>query len=170
MASYRKLNRRSDQRNAMLRGLVTEFLWNGKLVTTQARAKEVQSIAEKFITSAIKEHENILMVKKDVKDTSGKVVSMEVRNDAPSKLHARRKMMSYLYNRQELKSKDENRVDYKNRTAAVKHPLIEKIFGEYGPKYAQRAKDKGQGGGYTRIIKLGQRRGDATEMVLLELV
>jgi len=169
MASYRKLGRPSDQRNAMLRGLVTEFLWNGKIVTTQARAKEVQRIAEKFITSAIKEYDNTITVKKNVND-NGKAVATEVKNDAPSKLHARRRMMAYLYDKQELKKADESRYEYKERTASIKHPLIEKIFGEYGPKYAQRAKDKGQGGGYTRIIKLGQRRGDSTEMVLLELV
>lgn len=170
MASYRKLGRPSDQRKAMLRGLVTEFLWNGKIVTTKARAKEVQRISEKFITSAIKEYENNITVNKSVKDKNDKVVSLEVRNDAPSKLHARRKMMAYLYDKQELKKDDESRYEYRERTATIKHPLVEKIFGEYGPKYAQRAKDKGQGGGYTRIIKLGQRRGDSTEVVLLELV
>lgn len=170
MASYRKLGRPSDQRNAMLRGLVTEFLWNGKVVTTKARAKEVQKIAEKFITRAIKEYDNTVTVKKNIMGVDGKLTATEIKNDAPSKLHARRLMMAYLYDKQEPKAKDESRIEYQDRTAAAKHPLVEKIFREYGPKYAQRAKDKGQGGGYTRIIKIGQRRGDATEIVLLELV
>ena len=64
----------------------------------------------------------------------------------------------------------ESKADFKKRTADIKYPLIEKIFDEYAPKYAARKEEKGQGGGYTRIYKLGLRRGDAAQKALIELV
>ncbi len=94
----------------------------------------------------------------------------EVVNDAPSKLAARRKLMSYLYNVPEQRKDGETKYDYKKRAGEVTNPLVEKMFREYGPKYDKRAKDLGTGGGYTRIIKKGPRRGDASEMVIIELV
>lgn len=162
----------------MLRSLTTQLLWNGKITTTQARAKQIAPIAEKIITLAIKEHANTVTVTKTVteteRDNKGKKVTAKVTkdflNDAPSKLHARRKMMSYLYDIPETKGEKESKGDYAKRTKDIKHPLIEKIFREYGPKYEQRAKDLGTGGGYTRMLKLGPRRGDSAEMVILELV
>ena len=169
MAGYRKLNKRSDQRKAMLRSLVTGLLWNGRIETTMARAKETRSIAEKLITLAVKEYANTVKVVKEVREGDDKV-KREVINDAPSKLAARRRLMEYLYDVQELKQDGENKYDYNKRTGEVKHPLVEKMFREYGPKYYKRAQDLGTGGGYTRIIKKGPRRGDATEMVILELV
>ena len=169
MAGYRKLNKRSDQRKAMLRSLVTSLLWHGKVETTLARAKETRRIAEKLITIAVKEHANTVTVKKQV-TVDGEKINREVVNDAPSKLVARRRLMQYLYDVQELKGDKESKYNYKERTKDNKHPLVEKMFREYGPKYYQRAQDLGTGGGYTRIIKKGPRRGDATEMVILELV
>ncbi len=169
MAGYRHLNQQQDQRQATLRNLVTSLLWYGRIETTLARAKEARSIAEKLITLAVKEHANTVKVVKEVTEGDAKV-KREVINDAPSKLAARRKMMSYLYNVPELKKEDESKFDYKNRTGDVTNPLIEKMFREYGPKYAKRAQDMGTGGGYTRIIKKGPRRGDAAEVVILELV
>ena len=108
MAAYRKLSRPSDQRQAMLRGLVTTLIWNGKVQTTEARAKEVRRIAERMITLAMKECDNNITVKKTTKD--GKEI--EVRNDAPSKLHARRQIMSYLYDVQPTKGEKESKSDY----------------------------------------------------------
>lgn len=159
--AYRKLGRRSDQRKAILRNLTTALLWNGKIETTEARAKEVRSIAEKMITLAIKEYNNTEIVTKN---------GEQYTNDAPSKLAARRRMMSYLYNVLETKLEKESKTDYKARTGDVKNPVVEKLFREIAPKYEKRAQDLGQGGGYTRIIKTGQRRGDATNMAILELV
>lgn len=159
--AYRKLGRRSDQRKAILRNLTTALLWNGKIETTEARAKEVRSIAEKMITLAIKEYNNTEIVTKN---------GEQYTNDAPSKLAARRRMMSYLYNVPETKLEKESKTDYKARTCDVKNPVVEKLFREIAPKYEKRAQDLGQGGGYTRIIKTGQRRGDATNMAILELV
>ena len=161
-----------------MRSLTTQLLWNGKITTTQARAKQIQPIAEKIITQAIKEYDNNIKVVKEVAekkyDNKGNAtvskVKKEVINDAPTKLHARRQMMSYLYDIPEPKGEKESKGDYKKRTRDIKHPLIEKIFREYAPKYDKRAKDIGTGGGYTRIVKLGQRRGDAAEMVVLELI
>lgn len=169
MAGYRKLNKPSDQRKAMLRSLVSGLLWHGKVETTLARAKEARRVAEKLITLAAKEYDNTVTVKKVVTE-DGEKFDKEVVNDAPSKLAARRKLMSYLYDLQELKQDGESKFNYKQRTKEVNHPLVEKMFREIGPKYRKRAEDLGTGGGYTRIIKKGPRRGDGTEMAILELV
>jgi large subunit ribosomal protein L17 len=170
MGGYRKLGRSSDQRRALLRNLVTELLWHGKITTTQARAKEVRSIAEKMITLAVNEYDKTIKVTKEMNNEKGQTVTREVTNDMPSKLNARRKMMSYLYDLQETKGKGESKSDYAERTKDIKHPLIEKLFNEYGPKYRKRNEEKGNAGGYTRILKLGPRRGDAAEEVIIELV
>ena len=159
--AYRKLDRRSDQRKAILRNLTTALLWNGKIETTEARAKEVRSIAEKLITLAIKEYNNTEIVTKN---------GEQYTNDAPSKLAARRQMLAYLYNVPEAKGEKESKSDYKARTSDVKNPVVEKLFREIAPKYEKRAQDLGQGGGYTRIIKTGPRRGDASNMAIVELV
>ncbi len=169
MAGYRHLNQQQDQRRSTLRNLVTGLLWYGRIETTLARAKEARSIAEKLITIAVNEHDKTVTVIKEVTEGDEKV-KREVINDAPSRLAARRKLMSYLYNVPEPKKDGESKYDYKKRAGEVTNPLIEKMFREYGPKYAKRAQDLGTGGGYTRIIKKGPRRGDATEMVILELV
>jgi large subunit ribosomal protein L17 len=169
MAGYRHLNQQQDQRQATLRNLVTGLLWYGRIETTLARAKEARSIAEKLITIAVNEHDKTVKVTKEVTDGDEKV-KREVVNDAPSKLAARRKLMSYLYNVPEPRKDGESKYDYKKRSGEVTNPLVEKMFREYGPKYAKRAQDLGTGGGYTRIIKKGPRRGDASEMVILELV
>jgi len=169
MAGYRKLNKPSDQRKAMLRSIVTGLLWHGKVQTTLARAKEARSIAEKLITLAAREYDNTVTVNKVIVE-NGEKFKRDIVNDAASKLAARRKMMTYLYDVQELKEEGESKFNYRERTKEVKHPLVEKMFREIGPKYRERAKDLGTGGGYTRIIKKGPRRGDATEMAILELV
>ncbi|MGI5849037.1 MAG: bL17 family ribosomal protein [Christensenellales bacterium] len=169
MAGYRKLNKQSDQRKAMLRNLVTGLLWYGRIETTLARAKETRSIAEKLITIAVKEYANTVNVVKEVSD-GDKKIKKEVINDAASKLAARRRLMQYLYDIQEQQKDGESKFDYQKRIQDVKHPLVEKMFREYGPKYYKRAQDLGTGGGYTRIIKKGPRRGDASEVVILELV
>lgn len=165
----RKLNMPTDQRNAMLRNLTTALIWNGKIVTTEARAKEVRPIAEKLITLAVNEYQNTETVTKKTRNDKLQVVEKEVENDKPSKLHARRQIMSYLYDLQEFKPKDESKSDYKERTGDNRHPVVEKLFRELAPKYDKRSQDLGRGG-YTRILKLGPRRGDAAEMVVLELV
>ena len=165
-----KLSRPSDQRRAILRNLVTSLIWTGRIETTQARAKEVRTIAEKLITKAIKEYNNTVTVQKTVKDAQGNTVTQEFVNDAPSKLAVRRQLLAYLYNIPEAKQEKESKYDYQQRTKDVKYPVVEKLFREIAPKYDERAKQSGQGGGYTRMLKLGPRRGDAAEMVILELV
>ena len=169
MAGYRKLNQQQDQRQATLRNLVTGLLWHGRIETTLARAKETRRIAEKLITIAVNEHANTVKVTKTVMEDGAKV-KREVINDAPSKLAGRRRLMQYLYNVPEARNDGESKFDYNKRTGEVSNPLVEKMFREYGPKYFERAKELGTGGGYTRIIKKGPRRGDASEMVILELV
>ncbi|MEG0382167.1 MAG: bL17 family ribosomal protein [Christensenella sp.] len=161
----RKLGRPSDQRKAMLRGLVTSLIWNGKIETTFMRAKETQRIAEKLITKAIKQYDNTVEAEKTIDG-----VKTMVTNDAPAKLAARRMIISYLYNVSDAKQEKESKYEYKKRTGDINMPVVEKLFREIAPKYAQRAKDKGQGGGYSRIIKKGPRRGDSAEVVILELV
>ena len=170
MAYQRKLGRTADQRKALLRGLVTDLIWYGRIETTEAKAKEVRRIADRMITLAVKECENTVSVTKETHNEKGQLVTLEVTNDAPSKLHARRLMMAYLYDLQEQKKQDESKADFKERTKDNKHPVVEKLFREIGPKYKARNAEKNCSGGYARIYKLGPRRGDAAEMVVLELV
>ncbi len=165
-----KLGRPSKEKDAMLRGLVSDLLWQGRVETTLARAKNVQRQAEKLLTLAINSYEDIVKASKQVKDDKGVKVNTTVTNDGPKKLQARRALMAYLLDRQEQRKPKESVEAFKARTAGINHPLLEKIFNVYAPKYAGRAKEVGQGGGYTRVIKLGQRRGDAAEMAVVELI
>ena len=165
----RKLNMATDQRVAMLRNLTTALIWNGKIITTETRAKEVRPIAEKLITLAVNEYQNSETVKKESRNDKQQIVEREVQNDKASKLHARRQIMAYLYDVPEQKSKKESKSEYKERTADKAHPVVEKLFRELAPKYDKRGREVGRGG-YTRILKLGPRRGDAAEMVVLELI
>ena len=178
MAGYRKLGRTSNQRKAMIRGQVTSLLYNGKIVTTEARAKEVKKVAEGLIALAVKEKDNYETVtvkakvaRKDAdgknvkevvngkKDTVYDEVEKEIQKDKASRLHARRQMVKALYDVTEVptaaagKKKNTKKVD-----------LTNKLFNEIAPKYASR------NGGYTRIIKIGQRKGDGAMAVLIELV
>ena len=178
MAGYRKLGRTSSQRKALLRSQVTNLLYNGKIVTTEARAKEVKKIAEGLIALAVKEKDNFDTVKVTAKvakkDADGKrvkevvdgkkvtvyeEVEKEIKKDRPSRLHARRQMLKVLYNVTEVPTAKAGR---KKNTKSV--DLVAKMFNEIAPKYANR------NGGYTRIVKIGLRKGDAAMEVLLELV
>lgn len=165
----RKLGKPSDQRVAMLRNLTTALIWNGKIVTTEQRAKEVRSIAEKMITLAMGEYANTVTIEKEKMNEKKQVVKVEAVNDQPSKLHARRQMMAYLYDVPAPKEKKESKPEYRERTKDRANAVVEKLFRDIAPKYADRAKE-GAKGGYTRMYKLGPRRGDAAEMVVLELV
>ncbi len=178
MAKYRKLGRTSSQRKALLRNQVTALIYHGRIITTEAKAKEVKKIAEGLIAMAVKERDNFEMVKVTakvpVKDKDGKrvkevvdgkkvtkfeSVEKEIKKDMPSRLHVRHQMLKVL-----------NPVVYVPKEAAgrkrntKKVDLVAKLFDEYAPKYADRK------GGYTRIVKIGQRKGDAAMEVVLELV
>ena len=170
MAHERKLGRTASQRKAMLRNLTTNLLWYGRIETTEAKAKEVRSIVDKMITLAIREYDQTVEVEKEFYNDKKQIVKETFVNDLPSKLHARRLMMAYLYDVKEEKKDDENKADYKERTKDNKHPVVEKLFREYGPKYRARNQEKNCAGGYTKMYKLGPRRGDAAEMVVIELV
>ena len=113
MPGYRKLGREASHRKAMLRNLVTDLLREGRITTTEMRAKEARRVAEKMIT-------------------------LGKRGD----LHARRRALAFIF--------DED--------------VVKKLFDEIAPNYENRQ------GGYTRILKLGPRRGDNAEEVYLELV
>jgi len=160
----RKLSKASDQRSAMLRNLTTALLWNGKIVTTETRAKEVRPIAEKLISLAVQEYKNTVTVEKETRNAKQQIVKVEKINDMPSKLHARRQMMQYLYDPPLPRKEKEAKADYLKRVKKSPHPVIEKLFNEIAPKY------DGRTGGYTRVLKLGPRRGDAAEMAIIELV
>ena len=178
MAKYRKLGRTSSQRKALLRGQVTELLYHGKIVTTEARAKEVKKIAEGLIALAVKEKDNYETVTvtakvarkdkdgKNVKEVvDGKKVTVydevekTIKKDNPSRLHARRQMLKVLYNVTEVPAEAAGK---KKNTKSVNMP--NKLFDEIAPKYA------GRYGGYTRIVKIAQRKGDGALEVVLELV
>ena len=165
-----KMGRPSKERNALLRNQVSYLLWNGRLETTSAKAKSVAAKAEKILTLAINSYKDTVTVKKDIKDDKGVKIATSVVNDGPKKLNARRQIMAYVYNIQEQRKDKEPLATFEARTNGINHPLVEKIFNVYAPKYAERAEKLGQGGGYTRIVKLGQRRGDASEVVLIELI
>ena len=178
MAKYRKLGRTSPQRKALLRNQVTALLYHGKIVSTEARAKEVRKIAEHLIAMAVREKDNFETVtvtaKVPVKDKDGKrvkevvdgkkvtkfeSVEKEIKKDLPSRLHVRRQILRVLYPVVYVPTEAAGR---KRNTKEV--DLVAKLFDEYGPKYENRH------GGYTRIIKKGPRKGDAAMEVILELV
>ena len=154
----------------MLRGLATDLLWYGKITTTEARAKELRGIVDSLLTLAINNYDKTVKVTKKIKGKDDVITEVEFENDAPEKLNARRKIMSYVYDKQAEKQAKESRTEYAERTKDVKHPLVEKMFREYGPKYRARNEEKNCAGGYTRIIKMGPRRGDGAEEVIIELV
>ena len=172
MAKYRKLGRTASQRKALLRNQVTALLNNGKIVTTEAKAKEIRKQAESLIALAVKEKDNFeevtVMAKVARKDADGKrvkevvdgkkvtvydEVEKTIKKDKPSRLHARRQMLKVLFPVKEGEKRNMKDVD-----------MVAKLFDEIAPKYADR------NGGYTRIVKIGQRKGDAAMEVLIELV
>ena len=163
MAGYRKLGRTSSQRKALLRGQVTSLFASkdGRIITTEARAKEVQKIAEGLIALAIKEKDGkrVKEVKDGKKVTVYDEVEKEIKKDLPSRLHARRQMLKVLYSVTEVPTENSGK---KKNTKEI--DLVAKLFDEIAPKYA------GRNGGYTRIIKIGPRKGDAAMEVVLELV
>lgn len=169
MASHRKLGKRTDLRLAILKNQVSQLLWNGKLETTEARAKEVQKLAEKYITLAVNTYKDTVEVEK-VKIVNGKETTVKVVNDGANKLAARRALISNLADLQETRRDKESKTEYKLRTKTVRHPLIEKMFNEYAPKFDERAQQSGQKGGYTAVYKMNQRRGDGAEMALVVIL
>jgi large subunit ribosomal protein L17 len=166
----RKLGLNATQRIALLKNQATALLWYGKIETTEARAKEVASYVAKIITLALNTYTDVVESEVTVTDAKGKEVKKTLVKDGLKKLNARKKIMTLVCDMQEVKGFKESKPEFKARTKAVKHPLIEKIFDEIAPKYATRKEEKGQGGGYTRIYKLGLRHGDAAQKAIIELV
>jgi len=166
----RKLKRPTDHRLALMRNLATNLLWYGKIETTFAKAKEVSSYAEKLLTQAINTYEDSVKATKKVVDSKGVTTTVEVYQDGPKKLAARRKLMSKLYPIKEIRLPKESKQSFVARTEDIRHPLIEKIFNELAPKYAKRNEELQCSGGYTRVLKLGTRQGDSTEMAIITLI
>ena len=169
MAKYRKLGRSASQRKALIRAEVTNLLHHGKIITTEAKAKEIRKVAEGLIALAVKEKDNFeeveVTIKKAKLDSKGNKVTVyetvqkEIKKDLPSRLHARRQMLKVLYPVTEVPTAAAGK-----KANTKKVDLTAKLFDEYAPKYAER------NGGYTRIVKIGLRKGDAAMEVLLELV
>lgn len=154
----------------MLKNQVSELLWYGQIETTVDRAKAVRSLAEKYITIAMRAYQDDVKVTKTVADAKGAKKEVVFTNDGPKKLAARRRLMAELVDLQEIKGEKESKSAFRARIKDTKHPLIEKMFKEYAPKYDARKNELGQGGGYTRILKTGTRRGDAAETCILKLI
>ena len=166
----RKLGRTSKERNALLRNLASQLLWYGKIETTAQKAKELRSYVEKLITKAVNTYDDNIEYEVTKKDSKGKEVTVTNVKDGAKKLAARRAIMAKTYDLQEIKGFSEKKSEYKARTSEVQHPLMDKLFNEIAPKYAARKEELGQGGGYTRIYLLGERRGDGAEVAIIELV
>lgn len=125
--AYRKLGRTSSQRKAMLRDLTTDLLINERIVTTEARAKEIRSTTEKMITLGKR-----------------------------GTLHARRQAAAYVRNEVASVREEDGNV--------VVETALQKLFNGLASRYESRQ------GGYTRILKTEQRRGDGAQLVIIELV
>ena len=166
----RKLGVNATQRIALIKNQASALLWHGRIETTEARAKEVASYVAKIITLAVNTYADTVEEEVIIKDAKGKEVKKTLLKDGAKKLNARRKIMSLVNDLQEVKGFKESKPEFKARTKAIKYPLIEKIFDEYAPKYAARKEENGQGGGYTRIYKLGLRKGDAAQVAIIELI
>jgi large subunit ribosomal protein L17 len=166
----RKLGKPTDQRLAMLSNLATDILWYGHIETTFDRAKAAARIVEKVITLAVNTYEDVVTTEKTTLDANGKEKKVSISKDGVKKLAARRKMIALLEDRQEQRKKGEKLADFEARTQGIEMPLIEKIFDDIAPKYAERIKEKGQRGGYTRVLKTTIRRGDNAQMAIAELV
>ena len=165
-----KLGRTSKERNALLRGLASQLLWYGKIETTAAKAKELKSYVEKLITKAVNSYDDVIEFEVTKTDKKGKEVVVKSFKDGAKRLAARRAIMAKTYDLPEIKAFAEKKADFKARTAGINHPLMAKLFNEIAPKYAARKEELGQGGGYTRIYLLGERRGDGAETAIIELV
>mgnify|MGYP001624319082 FL=1 len=165
-----KLGRTSKERNALLRNQASQLLWYGRIETTAAKAKELRSYVEKLITKAVNTYDDNIEFEITQTDKKGKEIKATNIKDGPKKLAARRAIMAKTYDLQEIKGFNEKKSAYKERTKDVQHPLMDKLFNEIAPKYAARKEEVGQGGGYTRIYLLGERRGDGSETAVIELV
>lgn len=170
----RKLGRPTDQKMVILRNLATALVLNGKVETTVARAKEVSAIVDSLVADAIKEKDNfttkditvstakldgkgkkVLVSKTSKNGNKYDAVDREIKTktvqvDAPSRLAARKNMAKWLMKSHDAEGNTVNPVN--------------KLFDEIAPKY------ESVQGGYTRVIKIGTRRGDASEMAILEFV
>ena len=165
-----KLGRTSKERNALLRNQASQLLWYGRIETTAAKAKELRSYVEKLITKAVNTYDDNIEFEITKTDKKGKEIKATNIKDGPKKLAARRAIMAKTYDLQEIKGFNEKKSAYKERTKDVQHPLMDKLFNEIAPKYAARKEEVGQGGGYTRIYLLGERRGHGSETAVIELV
>lgn len=165
-----KLGKPTDQKLAMVSNLASDLLWYGHIETTFDRAKTAAALAEKVITLAVDSYQDVVTVEKTTLDNNGKEKKVSVSKDGVKKLNARRKIISLLYDRQEKRQKGEKLAAFEARTQGIEMPLVEKIFDDYAPRYAERCAEKGQRGGYTRVLKTTIRRGDNAQMAIAELV
>ncbi len=160
----------TKQRKAVLKNQASNLLWYERIEVTAGHVASLRSYTEKILTLAINTYTDTVEETVTTKDSKGKEVTKKVIKDGPKKLAARRKIMSLTYDIQFTKDAKESKAEFRSRVKGINHPLIEKIFNELAPKYAERKEELKQGGGYTRRYLKGERRGDAAEVAIVELV
>ena len=166
----KKFNRPSKERRALTRNQATDLIMHGRIETTEPKAKYLKSYVEKLVTLAKNTYDKVATVTKNYIDEKGNKTTREVIIDLPEKLNARRAIKAKVYMVKEPRKEGEKKAQYIARMDNIKDPVVEKLFNFYAPKYAERAKELGQGGGYLRILKTGKRRGDNADMAIIEFV
>jgi len=151
--SGRKFNRNSSHRRAMFRNLAANLVLHERIETTDAKAKELRSIAERLITRALRLGDDLTV---DV----GKLKPEEAQKVLANRVHAQRLVAGFLPRKGTVTKSD---------GTSLEVDLVHKLFHDIAPRFLARVKEN-KGGGYTRVIKLTERRGDNASMALIEIL
>jgi len=151
----RKFGRNTSHRRAMFRNLAANLVMYERIETTDAKAKELRRIAERLVSKAVRLGDELTI-------DEGKLSEADRQRIVGARLAARRQVAAYLPHKgtRTLADGSTEEVD-----------LVKKLFEELAPRFAARVKAAdGRGGGYTRMLKIGTRRGDNAEMAVIEFL